>query len=113
MSPEEERAELLRAVKAATDRVKAMDDDLLAVKARVADLDDGQLEILRLLAENTKVTQSVSDGTSELIEFFVAMKGAFKVMSWIGAAAKPVGAIVALFVGVGAAWTAFKGWGSK
>jgi hypothetical protein len=110
MSLDDERAELWRALR---DQVAAIEGDLLAMKGRVTDLDDGQLEILRLLAENTKVTQHVSAGTSELIEFFSAMKGAFKVMGWIGALAKPMGAIVALFASVAVGWSAFKGWISR
>ncbi len=110
MSIEDERDEFWRALDG---RIKAMEGDLLALDSRVDAIDGGQLEILRQLGENTKVTQGVSAGTSELIEFFQAMKGAFKVMGWIGALAKPMGAIVALFGSGVLAWTAFKGWLAK
>lgn len=83
------------------------------MQARINDLDAGQLEILRLIAENTAMTQAVSAGTAELIDFFGAMKGAFKVMGWIGALAKPMGVVIGLFGGAVLAWTSFKGWFSR
>ncbi|MEG2468981.1 MAG: hypothetical protein RSB86_16525 [Comamonas sp.] len=46
---------------------------------------------------------------SDLLEFFGAMKGAFKVFNWVGKLARPAAAIVALGVALIGAWSAVKG----
>ena len=46
---------------------------------------------------------------AELLEFFTAMKGAFKVLNWLGKIAKPAGYIVALGTAVAGFWSALKG----
>ena len=46
---------------------------------------------------------------SELLEFFTAMKGAFKVLNWVGKVAKPLAAIVMLGGACVGFWTAIKG----
>jgi hypothetical protein len=46
---------------------------------------------------------------AELLEFFTAMKGAFKVLNWVGKVAKPLAAIVMLGGACVAFWTAIKG----
>lgn len=46
---------------------------------------------------------------ADLLEFFAAMKGAFKVLNWLGKLAKPTAAIVALGVALAGAWNAAKG----
>ena len=78
--------------------------------------DAGQLEILRqmgedraVLQENTAATAQIMDNTGELVEAFAAMKGAFKVFNWIGAAAKPLGWIIAAIASVIAFIATIKG----
>ena len=46
---------------------------------------------------------------AELLEFFTAMKGAFKVLNWVGKVAKPLAAIVMLGGACVGFWTAIKG----
>lgn len=48
---------------------------------------------------------------TDMLEFFQAMRGAFKVLNWIGALARPVAAIVGLGVALTGAWTAVRGGG--
>ena len=46
---------------------------------------------------------------AELIDFFEAMKGAFKVLNWLGKLAKPAGAIVGFGAACVTAWSAWRG----
>lgn len=46
---------------------------------------------------------------AEMLDFFKAMKGAFKVLNWVGALAKPLAGLVALGVALATAWTAARG----
>ena len=46
---------------------------------------------------------------AEMLDFFKAMKGAFKVLNWVGALAKPLAGLVALGVALAAAWAAARG----
>ncbi|PRC93104.1 hypothetical protein [Solimicrobium silvestre] len=55
----------------------------------VGSLEDG-------LAENMKVCRRTEDNTAEIIIVFDSVKGAFKVLGWIGQIAKPVAAIISL-----------------
>lgn len=48
---------------------------------------------------------------TDLLEFFEAMQGAFKVLNWIGAFARPVAAIIGLGVALTGAWTVVRGGG--
>ena len=50
---------------------------------------------------------------AELLEFFTAMKGAFKVLNWVGKVAKPLAAIVMLGGACVGFWTAIKGVASR
>ena len=46
---------------------------------------------------------------AEMLDFFKAMQGAFKVLNWVGALAKPLAGLVALGVALAAAWAAARG----
>ena len=46
---------------------------------------------------------------ADLLEFFTAMKGAFKVLNWLGKLARPAATIVGLGVALAAAWNAVRG----
>ncbi len=48
---------------------------------------------------------------AEILEFFQAMKGAFKVLNWVGALARPVATIIGLGVALNGVWTAVRGGG--
>jgi hypothetical protein len=57
----------------------------------------------RLLAVETKV-DSIDKNTSGLVEAIKALDGAFKVLGWIAAAAKPILWVGALIMAAGAIW---------
>ena len=46
---------------------------------------------------------------AEMLDFFKAMQGAFKVLNWVGALAKPLAGLVSLGVALAAAWAAARG----
>ena len=46
---------------------------------------------------------------AEMLDFFKAMQGAFKVLNWVGALAKPLAGLVALGVALATAWAAARG----
>jgi hypothetical protein len=71
---------------------------------------EGDLAAVREeLAENTRATKEVVTNTADLVEFFQAAQGAFKVLNWIGRVAKPVSTIAAAFAAVIGVWSAVKG----
>lgn len=49
------------------------------------------------LKSNTDATKRIETNTSELIEILNSVKGAFKVLSWVGKLAVPVAAISGLY----------------
>ena len=62
---------------------KAIYSELKEGKARM----DSQDQAIK---ENTDLTQQIKKDTSEIIDAFASVKGAFKVLNWIGSLAKPV-----------------------
>ena len=76
----------------------------VAHRARLATGDETMASLRADLAENTSATIRTESNTAEIVEFFGAMKGAFKVLNWIGALAKPITALVAL---AAVTWGAF------
>lgn len=85
--------------------------DLSAIDAR---LDAGEIRMDKLtaeLAENTAATKRIEANTAGMLEFFQAAQGAFKVLHWIGKAARPVGYIAAAGAGIVGFWSALKGGG--
>lgn len=76
---------------------KRLDDGAHAMKGLRVDLDS-----------NTKATEGVKKDTAELVELLHSVKGAFKVLSWIGAAARPLGFIAAACVSLIGLWTLIK-----
>ncbi|MGE8454647.1 MAG: hypothetical protein ACN6OP_29355 [Pseudomonadales bacterium] len=63
------------------------------------------------MTENTETTKRVEVNTEGLVEMFNALSGGFKVLVWIGKAARPIGYIAACAAGVVGLWTALKGGG--
>lgn len=51
--------------------------------ARLDKLDEGQLEIIRLVADNTAKTTTVAEDTREIVEIVKAFRGFAKVCRWI------------------------------
>lgn len=75
-------------------------------------LSDGDLTIKQIqgdLAENTIATRRIDASTQDIVEFFESMKGAFKVLNWIGKLARPVSAVVGLCL---ALWGVYLAWRS-
>jgi uncharacterized coiled-coil protein SlyX len=85
-------------------RLAALEAELHAVRERLAEGDAVISALRKDLAENTRATQRTETNIAEMVEFFTAMKGAFRVLNWIGALAKPITALIAL---AGATWAAF------
>lgn len=81
-----------------------MSEEIKALSDRVDSLETN-------LQENTDATKRIEANTAELVEFFTGLRGAFKVLQWIGALAKPLGYIAALVAGVVGAIAALKGGG--
>jgi hypothetical protein len=74
-------------------------------------LDDGDARMTRIehdLAVNTAATRETADNTSELVSILNALKGAFKVLDFIGRLAKPLGYIVSLGAALAGVWAAFR-----
>lgn len=69
--------------------------------------------IERDLKAVTQQLQERNQQLAELLEFFTAMKGAFKVLNWVGKVAKPLAAIVMLGGACVGFWTAIKGGASR
>lgn len=72
-------------------------------------LDAGDARMTRIeleLAENTAATREVAGNTSELVAILTALKGAFKVLEFVGKLARPLGYIVALGAAIAGVWTA-------
>ncbi len=82
-------------------------------------LDEGDARMTRIegdvaavrsdLKANTEATQAVATNTAELVEMFQAMKGALKVLNWIGSWAKPLAYVIGLGTAALGFWTAIKG----
>lgn len=82
-------------------------EDFQALKDGHAELKQEVAGVKADLAENTKATKRVETNTSELMEVLAALKGAFKVLSMVGALAKPLGYIAAAVGAIGGAWYTF------
>ncbi|MFN3732258.1 hypothetical protein [Comamonas testosteroni] len=75
-------------------------------------LDKGSERMAAIERDLKAVTQELQERNqqmAELLEFFTAMKGAFKVLNWVGKVAKPLAAIVMLGGSCVGLWTAIKG----
>lgn len=77
--------------------------------ARMAEIERGQGSIARELEQTRKELHELKQQLADLLEFFGAMKGAFKVLNWMAKLARPVTAIVALGVALAAAWNVARG----
>lgn len=83
-------------------RMNSLADEVTAVK-----LEQAQFRVE--LAENTNATKRIEANTSEMLDVFESWKGAMKVLTWIGKAAKPLGYLVGLGASMAAFWAALKG----
>ena len=79
-------------------------------------LDKGSERMAAIERDLKAVTQQLQERNqqlAEMLEFFSAMKGAFKVLNWVGKVAKPLAAIVMLGGACVGFWTAIKGGTSR
>ena len=77
-----------------------------------ARLDAGDERMTRIesdLRTNTAATEQIRSNTADLVEFFQAAQGAFKVLNWIGRAAKPLTYIATLCASLWGLWLATRG----
>ena len=100
-TPEEFNDYVAKELRTGDKRMNSLADEITAVKLE-------QAESRRLLKENTDATNSIKADTAELLEAFRNLKGAMKVLEWIGKAAKPLGYIVGVCASITAFWTAMK-----
>lgn len=74
-------------------------------------LDKGSERMAAIERDLKAVTQELQERNqqmAELLEFFTAMKGAFKVLNWVGKVSKPLAYIVMLGGACVGFWTAVK-----
>lgn len=60
------------------------------------------------LADNTASTRRVEQNTKELVEAFVNLQAALKVLNWIAACVKPIGYIAVAITAIIGLYTAYK-----
>ncbi len=76
---------------------------------RMATIERDLKALAQGLYEERQELQELKQQLAEMLEFFTAMKGAFKVLNWVGKVAKPLAAIVMLGGACVGFWTAIKG----
>lgn len=95
------------------DDVSPPHPEIVAIHARLDEGDARMERIEKSLAANTAATARVEGNTAELLGWFENGKGAFKVLEGLGKLAKPLAAIVGLFVAIATAWTIYRGGAPK
>lgn len=75
-----------------------------AVAVRVKALEDAHDELNRKVDANTKITASIKSDTGDIVDFFNAGKGTFKVLGWLGKGIKWVSSVALAIGAVYAAW---------
>lgn len=79
------------------------------IERRFAEGDERFVSLEAELRKNTAVTEGVQRDVALLVDLLNAMRGAFRVLNWIGKLAKPLGYIVMLATAVAGFWAAIKG----
>lgn len=82
--------------------------DFGELSGRVGNLEQGFDTLQNELADNTAATKRIETNTSDLVEAFANLKGAFKVLNWIGKFARPLGYIAGAIAAVVSLYTAYK-----
>lgn len=77
--------------------------------ARMAGIERDHGDTVKELAATRNELHELKQQLQDLLEFFEAMRGAFKVLNWLGKLAKPTAAIVGLGASVMAAYAAWRG----
>ena len=68
------------------------------------------LEMQKSLAENTASTKRIEASIADLVGWFTAFEGAYKVLNGIGKLAKPMVYILGVMAAISGAWVAVKGY---
>lgn len=79
------------------------------ISKRLEEGDERMAAIERDLRAVTEQLHERNQQLADLLEFFTAMTGAFKVLNWLGKLARPMAAIIALGVAITAAWNTARG----
>ena len=79
------------------------------INARLDACDERMTRIESDLRSNTAATEQIRSNTADLVECFQAAQGAFKVLNWIGRAAKPLTYIATLCASLWGLWLATRG----
>lgn len=79
------------------------------ISKRLEEGDERMATIERDLRAVTEQLHERNQQLADLLEFFTAMTGAFKVLNWLGKLARPMAAIIALGVAITAAWNTARG----
>ena len=88
---------------------QAIDRRLTKGAERMAHI-EGDLAAMRTkLESNAESMQKVLDSTTEIVSFFDSMRGAMRVLDWIGKLARPVAGIIGMCAALVALWTAIRG----
>lgn len=82
-----------------------------AIAKRLVEGDERMDKIESSVAATRDDQHEMRQQMTEMLEFFTAMKGAFKVLNWIGATARPLAAIIGLGVAMTGAWNMLRGGG--
>lgn len=82
--------------------------DFGELSGRVGNLEEGFGNFKAELADNTAATKRIESNTADLVEAFANLKGAFRVLNWIGKFARPLGYIAGAIAAVVSLYTAFK-----
>lgn len=77
-------------------------------RVRMAAIEQDLVKATKELHAVREQLNATRQDLSDLLEFFNAMRGAFKVLNWLGKLAKPMAYIVMLGSAVLGLWTAFK-----
>lgn len=77
--------------------------------ARMAGIEQDHAATTQELRKTRQELHELKQQLADLLEFFEAMRGAFKVLNWLGKLAKPTAAIVGLGASVMAAYAAWRG----
>lgn len=92
------------------DRRESVTVELRKGSERMARIERQLAENTATTAENTQAINAVRERTDEMVEVFMAMKGGFKVLGWLGQLAKWAAPIIALIAAIrhaGSSWWPF------
>lgn len=102
MTDKTNHAETMEMLTTATEERAASSTELHALGERVTSVEEA-------LASNTKLTKAAGEDTRELLALFIAAKGGFKVMGWLGEGLKWLGIVATAVAAIWAATHSGKG----